>query len=347
MEETLEYGLEIREPAYAGQEYSADDVEALRLEYKSRHETALTEIRGMEGQYGSLSQELSADLNQERWAEQMRLLTGKPTLGQRMRGTLARMGLAERPRPMAEVLEQQLEAVQDRIYKVARLRESIDGHTQALEADIRRLNQEVVAAARNERAAAAHVLGVNTALTDAENAVLLWDTQERSSVEYREAMARVDELRSRIRVHGSKARAFGHAEARLETVLRMNRSYLEMLNHSAENMEQLTRAAQQVVEEIAGNVQALTSLTAANDVANDLMTATRTLRQGINSVASLASRTSLTLAKDIDQFVSDLSIYDQTTVDEVERNLNAEKRIRQAQVEEALAHAYETLAEPA
>lgn len=66
MEETLEYGLEISEPAYAGQEYSADDVEALRLEYKSRHETALTEIRGMEGQYGSLSQELSADLDQER-----------------------------------------------------------------------------------------------------------------------------------------------------------------------------------------------------------------------------------------------------------------------------------------
>ncbi len=334
--------LEFPEPVYTGTQYSADDVEALRQRYKERHQDSVQSVQKMSGDYGELSSSLTGGMSDAQWDAQLKRLADGPTTGDKVRLWLSKVGLASRPRPVSEVLEEQLESVQEKIHGVARLRESIDGHIGDLEADIRRLNQQVVEAAHNEEAAAKHVLQLSKSLDDKEMELLHWDIEDHQSAAYRVAVAAIDELKSQIRIHGSKARAFGHAENRLESVVRMNRNFLEMLKHTAENMEQLAGASNQVVEEISGNVRALTSLTLATDMALDLMAASKELKAGINKVAEVASNTSLTLTREIDQFVADMTVYDASTVDLVEQNLSEERRLRQTQIDEAIEHAYET-----
>lgn len=332
--------LELPEPEYIEVACSDDELRTLTGEYKGRHTAALDAFRGMQSEYGGLADDISQRMTESEWQQRLDTLKSGPTTGQRIQSFMARLGLMSRPRSVTEELESRLEEVQDRIHAVARLRESLDGHIEALEADIRRLNREVISAAQNEERAAAHVLALNEKLTSHENRLLYWDVDQRSTAAYRTHQAQLDELRSRIRVHGARARGYGRAEERLESIVRMNRNYLEMLKHAAENMEQLAAASHQVVEEIAGNVQALTQLTLANEMANELMASTKELKTGINRVATLASETSLTLSRDIERFTSDMSVYDDATVSVVEANLSEERKLRQQQVEEALAHAW-------
>ncbi len=333
--------LEFTEPEYADTVYQADDVEALRQEQRARQQETLEGFRTLERDYKALSSDLATQMgDEEEWARRLERLANGPTLGDRVSDAFARLA-GKRRRPLSEQLELQLEAVQTKVHSVARLRESIDGHVAALEEDIRRLNRDVISAAKNEELAAIHVLELNGALDELEAKLLAWDVDQRESPEFREAEAEADELRAQIRLHGSRARAFGHAEDRLAQVVQMNRHFLEMLRHTAENMEQLTGAANQVVDEISGNIQALTQLTLANEMAVDLMQASRALKDGINKVATVASETSLELTRDVDRFVTDMRVYDESTLETVEKNLSEERRLRQEQVDAAIAHAYE------
>ena len=327
-------------PTYEGREYTAEDVESLRGDYRERHASAAAEFRQLEQRYADVSGRMRGELGRERmWEEELRELAEGPGRWQRVRDFFARIGVTQKRRPVSELLEEQLESVQQRIHAVAKLRESLDGQSTALEADIRRLNAEITAAARNEERAAAHVLALSETLEAQNDRLLYWDAEDQGSAAFREASARADELRAEIRMHGAKARGFGHAETRLSTVVRMNRSLLEILKHTAENMEQLTEAAHQVTSELSGNVAALVTLSLAGEMAVDLMTATRHLKEGINRVAAAASTTSLELTRDLDTFVADMSVYDEDTLALVERNLSDERRLRQQQVDDALATA--------
>jgi DNA repair exonuclease SbcCD ATPase subunit len=335
--------LEFPTPEYEGAEYTADELELLRQEYQGRHGEAAHQFQSIEQRYGSLTQDLTTDLgNGTQLSQQLQSLATGPSMGDKVREFFARVGLTKRKRPVSELLEEQLESVQTQIHQVAQLRESMDGHIEAVEADIRRLNGRITEAARNEETAAKHVLALSETLTEKENAVLFWDVNDHKSAAYREANSLVDELKAQIRIHGSKARSYGQAEERLAVIVKMNRNLLEMLRSGAVNMEQLTDAVHQVVDEISGNVQALTSLTLANEMALDLIQATEHLKEGVQKVAVLASETSLTLTRDVDRFVDDLQVYDEATLQQVQTNLSEERSHRQQQVDDAIAHAYAT-----
>lgn len=336
---TDDYALELPEPTYEGETYSADDVETLRREYQGRHQTALDGVKTLDGEYDELATAVRAGLDDERWQRQLEALSNSGSESWLSR-TLRRAGLKKRERPLSEVLEEQLESVQERVHHVVRLRESLDQHATQIEEDIRRLNTRITDAAHNEERAAAHVLALSKALADSESA-LLYSEHSHDSARYREASAHVDELKAQIRLHGTRARSFGRAENRLASIVLMNRNFLEMLQSSAENMEQLANASSQVVDEISGNVRALAKVALAGEVATDLMEATRRLKDGVNRVATAASTTSLQLTRDIDSFVADMSVYDQDTIELVEENMTEERRVRQAQVDAAIAHAYE------
>ncbi|MFT7622714.1 MAG: hypothetical protein ACI9WU_001889 [Myxococcota bacterium] len=335
--------LEFAEPTYEGREYTADDVETLRSEARRRHQEAVTAFRTLETDYRQLSEEITGQMGDDaRWASQLKRLADGPTMGDKVRASLARVGLGARQRPLAQQLEEQLEAVQTRIHGVARLRQSIEEHIAALEEDVRRLNREVVEAALNEENAAQHVLELSRSLDTLESELVAWDVDDRQSAAFRTASSRADELKSSIRIHGSKARAFSHAEQRLAGVVDMNRHFLEMLRHAGENMDQLAAASHQVVDEISGNVQALAQMTLANEMAVDLMQATRDLKKGINTVATLASGTALDLTREIDAFVADTSVYAPATIAKVESDMSEGRRLRQDQVDQAIARALES-----
>lgn len=341
-EETLQadsspYALEFPEPEYRGPACGVEKVEELRLEYQGRHQSALERFRAMDSEYGAAAGGLTASM--EAGATQLDALRRGPTAGERVLRALSKIGLAKRRPPASEVLESQLETVQTQIVAMARLRERMDAQAVELEGEIRRLGQRVTESARNEEAAAQHVLALSRALAGKEDALLYWDADDRDSAAYHETASSVDELKAQIRLHGSKARGFDHAERRLASILDMNRHFLEMLRHAGENMAQLTAAADQVVDELSGTVRALTTLSLANEMALDLMEATRALKAGIGEVAALASTTSLELTRGIDQFVTELSVYDQDTIDLVASNVSEERRLRQQQVDDAIAHA--------
>ena len=335
-----EYALELPEPSYSQQAHSSEDVESLRATYQGKHTSALGRFRELDAEYSAISQAVRLGLDDSAWSSRLERLGKPPTTLDRVRGALSRVGLARRQRPLAEELESQLESVQERIHQVVRLRDSLERHIVELEEDIRRLNRETLEAAQNEELAAAHVLALSKAL-DAKELALLHGEVSEASAEQRKVMGLIDELKAQIRLHGGKARAYDRAEKRLASIVDMNRKFLEMLKHTGENMDQLVGAASQVVDEISGNVRALAGLTLAGEVATDLMEASRRLREGVNEVAQAASHTSLTLTRDIDQFVQDMAVYDQETVDLIDVNLSEERRLRQAQVESAIAYAYE------
>lgn len=314
-----------RQVVYDGEDYSRQKIDTVVGEATERQQAQLETLEELRGAHDTLSTEMSTDAHAERSAWE-RVLEKIPLLKSLVP-----------ERPLHAVLLEKVEIAQRRTQEVGNYLDRIQVEITALQADIVRLNAKMMQAARNEEAAARHVLELERALEAVQ--AELEATADKQTAAYRELQARQDSLKHKMWEHGTKLRLFATAENRLAGIIKMNNSFLQILRNLHGNMQSLYEAGNEALGELEGNLAALASAAKASELSLDMQRAMEQLRACVNKVAVLASETSLYLTQNVDKMTREMRIYDEATQALVEKNLRAEKETQEQRIQETIAMA--------
>jgi hypothetical protein len=330
---------------YDGEDYSRGGLENLVTSYATKHQGNLETLDELSRAHDALGKEMTAEIveNKSAW-EHLGDIVKLNNVGANIQGLLEKIPVLRAmvpERPLHVLLTEKLELAQRRTQEVGNYVDRIGVEVAALQEDIARLNRKMVVAARNEEAAASHVLELKAALEEVEAQLA---RAERGAAATRELEARRDALTHRIWEHGARLRLYSTAEDRLSGIIRMNNNFLEILRNLHGNMQTLYEAGNEVLSELEGNLAALASAAKASELSIDMRAAMESLRGSVNKVAVLASETSLFLTQNVDRLTREMRVYDQATEALVEANLAIERETREHRINDTVELAQRELA---
>ena len=334
-----------KQVVYDGEDYSRGSLETLVAGYSSKHQQNLKTLDELSRAHDALGKEMTAELVEQKsaWEHLGKIFTFSD-VGTNLQGLLEKIPILRAvipDRPMHVLLTEKLEVAQRRTQEVGNYVDRIGVEVTALQEDIARLNRKMILAAKNEEAAASHVLELKAALEEVERARRAPDL---GTVAGRELDARRDALTHRIWEHGAKLRLYATAEQRLSGIIRMNNNFLEILRNLHGNMQSIYEAGNEVLSELEGNLAALASAAKASELSLEMHGAIESLRSSVNKVAVLASETSLFLTQNVDRLSKEMSVYDRATEELVEMNLAVEREVRELRVNDTVDLARRELA---
>jgi hypothetical protein len=334
-----------KQVVYDGEDYTREGLETMvQAQTKTQGQT-LRSLEELSKAHSELSEEMTSDLVESKtaWEHVANVLGGKD-VGDNLQGLLEKvpvLGALIPDRPLHVLLSEKIEVAQRRTRQVGQYLDRIDVDVRNLQEDVGRLQKKMVVAARNEEAAALHVMELKRALEAAE--AELEALADDKSAQARELETRISDLKHRMWEHGAKLRLFSTAEDRLAGIIRMNNNFLEILRNLHGNMQSLYEAGNEVLSELEGNLNALASSAKASELSLDMQKSMDSLRSSVNKVALLASETSLYLTQNVDRMTREMKIYDEQTQRTVETNLQAEREIREQRINETVALAEQEL----
>lgn len=335
-----------KQVVYDGEDYTREGLETMVAQETRGQATTLRSLEELSKAHRDLSEEMTSDLveNKSAWEHIANVLGGKD-VGDNLQGLLEKvpvLGALIPDRPLHVLLSEKIEVAQRRTRQVGQYLDRIDIDVQRLQEDIAKLQKKMVVAARNEEAAALHVMELKRALEAAE--AELKALGDEKSVRARELETGISDLKHKLWEHGAKLRLFSTAEDRLAGIIRMDNNFLEILRNLHGNMQSLYEAGNEVLSELEGNLGALASSAKASELSLDMQKSMESLRTSVNKVALLASETSLYLTQNVDRMTREMKIYDEQTQRTVETNLQAEREIREQRINETVALAEQELA---
>ena len=338
-------GLLEKQVVYDGEDYSREGLEAMVVGQAKSQQRSLRSLEELSKAHRELSEEMTSDLVEQKsvWDHVGNVLAGRE-VGDNLQGLLEKvpvLGALIPDRPLHVLLSEKIEVAQRRTRQVGQYLDRIDSDVRSLQEDIGRLQKKMIVAARNEEAAALHVMELKGALEAAEQA--LEGRAGDKSAETRDLEASISDIKHRMWEHGAKLRLFSTAEDRLAGIIRMNNNFLEILRNLHGNMQSLYEAGSEVLSELEGNLGALASSAKASELSMDMQQSMDSLRTSVNKVALLASETSLYLTQNVDRMTREMQIYDEQTQKTVESNLQAEREVREERINETVALAEQEL----
>lgn len=338
MEQAALQSLLAKQVVYDGEDYTRQGLETLVAGYAEKHQQGVKTLEELSEAHRELSAEMTAELVEQKSAwEYLGNVLALKDVGSNVQGLLEKIPVLSAlvpDRPLHVLLAEKVEVAQRRTQQVGAYLDRMQAEVQKLQEDVGRLQRRMVLAARNEEAAALHVLDLKQALEAAERELAA--LSDRAGVQARELEATIGALKQRIWEHGAKLRLFSTAETRLAGIIRMDNNFLEILRNLHGNMQSLYEAGNEVLAELEGNLAALASSAKASELSLDLQKAMDSLRVSVNKVAVLASETSLYLTQNVDRMTREMRVYDGATEKLVADNLRAEREVQEQRINETI-----------
>ncbi|MBI4677064.1 MAG: hypothetical protein HY748_05725 [Elusimicrobia bacterium] len=326
-----------KQVVYDGEGYTREGLEKMLGDYQAKNTTDLQKFGELSDAYSRLSKEMSADIaGQKTVMEYLSAIFAFRQIGANVKGLLAKLPLLggfAPSRDLKELLGEKIEIAQTRVKEVGNYLDALQSDIKNLQNDITRLNKKMLAAAHNEEKAASYVLELEDLRKKVEAGMASMDPK---SSEARELAARIDELKRAIWEHGAKLRLYSNAEDRLSAIVKMNNNFLEIMTNLHGNMTSLYESGNEVLNELHGNLAGLASISKAGELSVEMHRSMESLKKSVNKLATLASDTSLFLAKNVDRMTAEMKIYDAETEALVESNLKAEREIKESRINETI-----------
>ncbi|MGE0492164.1 MAG: hypothetical protein AB7S38_23335 [Vulcanimicrobiota bacterium] len=322
---------------YDGEDYTRDSLQTMVNEYQNEHGERIGELEELKKTHDIIAREMTEELAEQKsvW-DCMKDAASGNVMGA-ARGLLERIPVIRDKmpdRPISELLQEKIHVTETRIREVGGFLDRMESEIENVRQDVVRLNKKMIVAAQNEEKAAEYILQ----LKDIESQLKaeIEGLGDEVTAAHREKQAEIDEVKRLIWQHGGKLRLYSNAEDRISSIVIMNNNFMELLTNLHTNMQTLYDAGQEVLDELRGNLASLTTATEASELTMDMKQSMDSLKESVNRVATLASNTSLYLTQNVDRMTSQMRIYDEETQKLVESNLQAEREIQDARIDDTL-----------
>ncbi|MBI3298458.1 MAG: hypothetical protein HYZ75_09865 [Elusimicrobia bacterium] len=327
-----------KQVVYDGDGYTRQSIEGMLGDYQAKHSLNLKKFEELSGAYERLSTEMTVDIAEQKSVmEYLGNVLTFNEIGTNLKGLLYKVPLLRDLTPsrdLKELLGEKIEVAQRRVQEVGDYVDTLQTDIKNLQEDIVRLNKKMVAAAQNEEKAARYVLELEAYRGELEKKMAA--LADPKSLEARELLAKVSEVKRLIWEHGAKLRLYSNAEERLVAIVNMNNNFLEIMTNLHSNMQTLYEAGNEVLNELHGNLAGLSSISKAGELSVEMHKSMESLKKSVNKLAVLASETSLYLTQNIDKLTSEMKVYDKATEDMVASNLAAEREIKEQRINETI-----------
>lgn len=330
---------------FDGSKWSREATAQIDEQYRARNQDNLQELRRLQEEHEKLAQDMNREI-----AEQRSLLDEIKTMasGERggvsrgLRGALSRIplvGRAFRKRPLADLLAAKIDIADNHLRRIGEYLRKVERTISALHEDQKTLQEKKMEAARGKRQYVDRVLELRQAREELMKR--MQELADSSLEEYRKLETQLVEVDRLIWEHGQKMQMFDHALSHLDSIMKMNRHFEEISKNLHANMTVIHDTAELVLDELRQHAARLATLAEAGQLSLQITASMESLKESMNRVAVITSETSLFLTRNVEQIVADMNVYDRQVEELVEKNLAAEKEIRQQQLERILQKALE------
>lgn len=336
-----------RQVVYDADDYSSRDSlqSALKPEL-DRQQQRIGELETLKKTQDSIAKEMSEDLVQQKpiWECLKEAASGdRQKFGQAVRGLLERIPVLRSrlpDRPLSELLQEKIHLTETRVREVGSFLDRMESEVENVRQDISRLNKKMLLANQNKEKAAQYILQLKEIEKQLQSELDAMGTEV--TLAKREKQTELDEVKRLIGEHGGKLRLYANADERINSIVKMNNNFLELLNNLHNNMQNMYDSGQEVLDELRGNLASLSTATEASELTMDMQNSMQSLKTSVNKVATLASQTSLYLTQNVEKLTSEMRIYDESTQQLVEANLAAERALQEKRLDETLKLARES-----
>lgn len=348
MADETRMGILQRQVVYDADDYSSRDSlqTALKPELDKQQER-ITELESLKSRQDVIAKEMSEDLIQQKpiWECLKEAASGdRQKFGLAVRGLLERIPVLRSKlpdRPLSELLQEKIHLTETRVREVGSFLDRMESEVENVRQDIQRLNKKMLLANQNKEKAAQYILQLKDIEKQLDTEVQAMGAEV--TLAKREKQTELDEVRRLIGEHGGKLRLYANADERINSIVKMNNNFLELLNNLHNNMQNMYDSGQEVLDELRGNLASLSTATEASELTMDMQKAMQSLKSSVNKVATLASQTSLYLTQNVEKLTSEMRIYDESTQQLVEANLAAERAVQEKRLDETLKLAREQM----
>ncbi|MCE1247434.1 MAG: hypothetical protein LWY06_12385 [Firmicutes bacterium] len=328
-----------KEIVYDGEEYSRDTVQQMVTSYQNQHQEKVKELETLRRVHDEIAAEMNKDLVESRSAWdylKSMMTTDAKKRSSNFKGLLEKIPIIKSyvpERPISELIQEKILVAEKRAKEMGMFLDRIESEIESLRNDITRLNKKMVVAAHNEEKAAKYILDLKDykAKLEAEQS-----QNSDATAEFREKSAEIDEVKKKIWEHGGKLRIYSNAEDRISNIIKMDNNFLEILTNLHTNITILFEAANEVLDDLRGNLSGLATVTEASDLTLKMQDSMESLKDSVNKVAALASNTSLYLTQNVERIIGEMKVYNDDTTKMVEDNLAREREIKEKRVDETI-----------
>lgn len=330
-----------RQVVYDADDYSSRDSlqSALKPELE-RHTERIGELESLKKTQDLIAREMTDDLIQQKpiWDVLKEAASGdRQKIGIAMRGLLERIPVLRskvKDRPLSELLQEKIQVTETRVREVGSFLDRMESEVENVRQDISRLNKKMLLANHNKEKAAQYILQLKDIEKQLE--VELEALGSEVTLAKREKQTELDDVKRLISEHGGKLRLYANADERINSIVKMNNNFLELLSNLHNNMQNMYDSGQEVLDELRGNLASLSTATEASELTMDMQKTMQSLKTSVNKVATLASQTSLYLTQNVDKLTSEMRIYDVSTQQLVQQNLASERALQERRLDETL-----------
>ena len=330
---------------FDGSKWSREATSQIDDQYRTRNQGSLDELKRLQEEHDQLAKEMNKEINDQRSLldEIKTMASGKKGgVGRGFRGVLGRIPVLGRPfrrRPLADLLQAKVDIADGHVKRVAEYLKRVEQTISGLHEDQKTLQAKKVEAARGKKQFVGFVLELKSLHEELERQ--LQEITDANSEEFRQAEAHLVETDRLIWEHGQKMQLFDHALHHLDSIMKMNQHFTEISKNLHANMTLIHEAAELVLDELRQHASRLATLAEAGQLSLQITASMESLKESMNKVAVITSETSLFLTRNVEQIVSNMTVYDRQVEDLVEKNLAVEKEIRQQQLQRILEKAEE------
>lgn len=334
-----------RQVEFDGSKWSREATAQIDEQYRTRNQDNLQELKRLQEEHEKLAEDMNREIAEQRsLLDEIKTMASgeKDGFSRGLRGALGRIPILGRPfrrRPLADLLAAKIDIADSYLQRIAEYLRKVERTISALHEDQKTLQAKKIEAARGKKQFVEFVLELKQAREEIMTRLqALTDT---SSEEYRTLETQLVEVDRLIWEHGQKMQMFDHALSHLDSIMKMNRHFEEISKNLHANMNLIHDTAELVLDELRQHAARLATLAEAGQLSLQITTSMESLKESMNKVAVITSETSLFLTRNVEQIISDMNVYDRQVEELVEKNLAAEKEIRQQQLERILQKALE------
>lgn len=242
-------------------------------------------------------------------------------------------GLALSQRSIEELLKQQFHISQRRVKDAAEYADKLKASEKDLYTEIERINGKIIEAANNERTALDYVLNLREARESLEAEK---QTVPDGSVEFRELEAQQDKVQALLSEHSSNVQLFGSAEERYVSLKSNTRKLAETIRNLGQDITQYTTAASIKLDMASGQIQAIGRAADASVVMLEMKKSLDVMTESMNQTTKFVSDTQVFFRENLDELLSDLDTFDETTTAVLDENLAKSKAIEEERIQAAI-----------
>lgn len=327
-----------RDVAYSGEGISVRSLEESIHQEREVQDTKVGELKTLRDRNVEIQSAMTEELKKLRkfsdyldgtatkggfWAGFKELLSNIPGL----------RSIAISRRSIEELLKQQYQVSARRVKEAAEYCDVLKASEQDLYKEINRINGKIVESAQDEQRALDYVLELRAAQEQLDSQL---QTVEAGSVEAREIEADVDRIRALLAEHSSNVQLYGAAENRYANLKENTRKLAETIRNLAQDIQQYTTAASIKLDMASAQIQAIGRAADASVVMLEMKKSLDVMTESMNVTTQFVSDTQVFFRQNLDQLVTELETFDESTSQMLDENLAKSKEIEDQRIQAAI-----------